>query len=227
MQVKDISYKVFHLQIPRLALAGENRNPTDRRGFDTFRNLSQEGKMGRSRIDNTYKITGDFIRVLVTRQDGSRYIVLIDSDDEFLLKLGRFQINKRKPDGRLTVMFWPWGSKKNIVLRTSSVLTREILKITDNMLVDHINHNTLGNRKHNLRLATTSENAQNRKGATTKSKTGIRGVYWNKNRRMWQAQAQVVGLPKHIGYFDNIADAEQAVTKRRAAHMPFSMEART
>jgi hypothetical protein len=91
--------------------------------------------------------------------------------------------------------------------------------------VDHINHNSLDNRRCNLRLASTSANQQNRRGPTDKSKTGIRGVWWHKKIRKWVATVKLNGKQHRVGQYDNLVDAERAVTEARAVHMPYSPEA--
>lgn len=49
-------------------------------------------------------------------------------------------------------------------------------KKLDNLQVDHINNDTLDNRRENLRVTTNKQNAENRAGAYSSSKTGVRGV---------------------------------------------------
>jgi hypothetical protein len=92
------------------------------------------------------------------------------------------------------------------------------------MEVDHKNHNALDNTDDNLRVCTSAENQQNKKGAYANNKSGIRGVCWKKDNKKWLAHFQINGVKKHIGLFTNIEDAEQAVIEARMKHMPYSQE---
>lgn len=60
--------------------------------------------------------------------------------------------------------------------RSGERLHRFILNAPLGVDVDHKNHQTLDNRRENLRLASRSQNGQNRIGAMQHSGTGIRGV---------------------------------------------------
>jgi hypothetical protein len=73
--------------------------------------------------------------------------------------------------------------------------------------VDHVNRNFLDNRIENLRLATRSQNAANRPAASN-SKTGVKGVYPERNK--WRAEVQVGGKKIVLGVFPTIAEASAA-----------------
>ena len=61
-------------------------------------------------------------------------------------------------------------------VRKKTYMARIIMNTPENMICDHISHNTLDNRKENLRNVTRSQNGMNRGKATINSKTGILGV---------------------------------------------------
>lgn len=62
-------------------------------------------------------------------------------------------------------------------VRKSIYMHREILQLDDdNLLVDHINHNTLDNRKLNLRVCAKAENNRNRESHVG-SHSKFKGVY--------------------------------------------------
>lgn len=85
---------------------------------------------------------------------------------------------------------------------------RDILKITNpKILVDHINHNGLDNRKLNLREASHSDNQVNsrRKGVLNK----YRGVYKTRTGT-YQAQIRKNGYCHTIGTFKNEDEAARA-----------------
>lgn len=59
-------------------------------------------------------------------------------------------------------------------------------KIEAGKVVDHINRNTLDNRKSNLRIVTVFENNQNI-GMNSRNTSGVKGVFYDKRRSKWVA----------------------------------------
>jgi hypothetical protein len=68
-------------------------------------------------------------------------------------------------------------------------------------------------RPEHLRLATRKQNVENRTGAQTNSKSGVRGVRWNKCS--WVAEVKHHGVLIHVGRFPTLAEAEVAVIAKR------------
>jgi hypothetical protein len=73
------------------------------------------------------------------------------------------------------------------------------------VFVDHDNHNTLDNRRINLKKSTPSQNALNRAGLNSNNKTGIRGVHQTPSGTYTAAFRG-----KYIGSFDHLEDAAKA-----------------
>ena len=105
---------------------------------------------------------------------------------------------------------------------TTKFLHHWVTGVPKGTFVDHRNHDTLDNTDGNLRITDHSKNAQNRKGATANSKSGVRGVY--QCGKKWRTYFMVNGVNRTAGSFDNIHDAEQAVIQARLKYMPFSNE---
>lgn len=80
-------------------------------------------------------------------------------------------------------------------------LHRMVMGNPAGMDVDHISHDTLDNRKENLRSCTHAQNLRNRKGPNSNNKSGIRGVCWFRRDGTWHAQIKVDGRRIHLGYF--------------------------
>lgn len=87
---------------------------------------------------------------------------------------------------------------------------------SDKPHIDHKNHNTLDNRRDNLRRASMSENVRNRKINST-NKTGYKGVNRTKTGR-WVASIKAGG--RHFGgkYFDSPKEAAQEYNKLAVKH---------
>lgn len=86
----------------------------------------------------------------------------------------------------------------------------DILPPKPGHLTDHINRDTLDNRRCNLRNATRSQNGANTK---TSAASGFRGVYITRNRSSYYAQISKLGIKKHLGHFSTPELAAQAYDK--------------
>lgn len=76
------------------------------------------------------------------------------------------------------------------------------------LYVDHIDGDKHNNAIKNLRLATLTENNQNRK-VNSNSRSGIRGVSRNRHGN-WQAEVQAYGKLCHLGTFASCEAAKAA-----------------
>ena len=94
--------------------------------------------------------------------------------------------------------------------RTKTIfLHREIMNAPRGLLVDHRNGDSLDNRRANLRLATHSQNMQNRrKRKNTTSR--YTGVCFEKRRKKWTANITVNKKKIWIGRFDDEIEAAKA-----------------
>ena len=81
-------------------------------------------------------------------------------------------------------------------------------------VVDHINGDTLDNRKSNLRIVDQKTNTQNRKPRENK----VLGVSWHKSSDKWYAYAKIDGKMQSLGFFDNYEEAAKVATEYRKAH---------
>jgi hypothetical protein len=94
---------------------------------------------------------------------------------------------------------------------------RQILNAPDHLVVDHIDHNGLNNRRKNLRVCTFAENCRNLRNrrsldcARDKPKTSrYKGVCWNKKLKKWTAAISCNNKTYHLGYFTNEIEAAKA-----------------
>lgn len=81
------------------------------------------------------------------------------------------------------------------------------LESTDKREGDHIDHQTLNNRRSNLRIVTHQENHFNRRNT--------KGYYWDPRDRKFVAQIVLDGKKKPIGRYDNWLDARNAYVRAK------------
>lgn len=98
---------------------------------------------------------------------------------------------------------WTDGNMRAVYLH------RVIAGAPDGYEVDHINGDSLDNRRENLRVCPAAKNRQNRLKRIVKS-SAFKGVSWDSRRRLWVAAIYVEGRKKYLGRFDSEEAAARA-----------------
>lgn len=79
---------------------------------------------------------------------------------------------------------------------------------------DHRDHNGLNNQRHNLRLATQSQNLMNMSKTTSKTSSRYKGVCWHKKAKKWVASIKLEQRSIYIGLFSTQIVAARAYDKK-------------
>ena len=158
--------------------------------------LRKERTIQKSRKFNNYEICGNCVTMYTSKGEPFD----IDLDD-----LWRVKEHCWCNDGK--------GYIVSVINHKTVSLHRFIMNAPDDMIVDHIHHDTTDNRKCELRLATRSQNNMNHI-IRSDSTSGITGVALHKRTNKWIARISLNGKNIHLGCFDN---KEEAVRARKQA----------
>lgn len=173
-------------------------------------------------MKNRYEVRGDVTAIFLRRPDGTIMETLIDTADLESLRDYPYTWFPRLTKGKWyveSVIRVSTGKRKRLSLH------RKLMDSPEGLQIDHINHNTLDNRRSNLRIVTNGQNQQNRKGPQRNNKSsGIRGVTWCKQRGKWIAQMGLNGKNINLGGYDDLEVAARVVAEARKKHMPYSNE---
>ncbi len=135
------------------------------------------------------------------------------------LTQGRFA--KVDPEDYLWLSQFRWccknGTRNVYAVRNVTVdgkskrihMHRLIMNTPDHLVCDHINHDSLNNRKANLRNCTIQQNNANSRGADGAT-SQFKGVSWDKRRNKWVAGIKVDGRQRNLGLFDDEVEAARA-----------------
>ena len=132
-----------------------------------------------------------------------QFAIVDDEDYEELMKY-KWCAHKMSYGGYRAVRHGP-SPKYTLILMHRQLLG---LKPGDNRQVDHIHHNTLDNRRSELRTCTNSQNQHN--GLSRKGTSKYKGVSWDKSAKKWHARIKVNGKQFHLGYFASEIEAARA-----------------
>lgn len=134
-------------------------------------------------------------------------IALVDDEDFEELSQWKWSVSE-KSKGRFYAV--RRRSKSDPPNPKQIKMHRQITQAPDGLVVDHLNHNTLDNRRDNLRVCTQQENAQNRLYDPF-----AKGYRWMPERNKWRAFLKRNKKFIHLGCFDLEEQAKQAVENFR------------
>lgn len=83
------------------------------------------------------------------------------------------------------------------------------------IVVDHINHNTLDNRKENMRITYIANNNRNKNGRNKNNKSGYRNVFWDSSKSKWSVHLCKDYHNIHVGDYDDVDEAGKAAEEAR------------
>ena len=143
-----------------------------------------------------------FRRIALTQ---NKYAIVDPEDYERLSKY-KWHINTGRGTFYAARCMWVRRERKTKSIK----MHREIMKIDDELYVDHINGDGLDNRKANLRAVTIMQNSWNMKKVRRNCWSRYKGVTWNKRRNKWVAQIMTRGETKFLGGFEDEIKAAKA-----------------
>ena len=161
-------------------------------------------------------------KIELSRRDGNNFWVTIDLED--LDRVINFPYSWFAKYSSTVGKFYAASSEYRPELKKArTVLMHQFIMGVENSTrevnVDHINHDTLDNRKENLRITNVTDNCKNRR-LSKANKSGYRNVCWDKREQMWIVQLQVDGKNTCLGKFpkDELDEAGSFAKEMRAKY---------
>lgn len=127
------------------------------------------------------------------------YVAVIDAADVDLVRGRSWQAVEA---GRCVYAATTIGGKR-------VYLHRHLTAAPTGVEVDHRDGNGLDCRRSNIRIATPTENRQN-KGLTAQNRSGLKGASWNANAGKWEANIRAAGKRHYLGLFETALAAHEA-----------------
>lgn len=156
-------------------------------------------------------MSDDGVIARIRLSDGS--VTTIDSEDLYKVE-GRSWSGMKNHAGekRASKIYAYTAVKKKMVM-----MHRVITNAPEGKQVDHINGDSLDNRKVNLRVVSQSQNMHNAK--MPKNKYGMPGVRKN-NTGKFYSSIKVEGVEKYLGLFATAKDASRAYMREKSKLIP-------
>jgi hypothetical protein len=129
-------------------------------------------------------------------------VAIVDDADYALVSPHTWRLNEK---GYAQASIYIDGKRFNIRMHRLIMGLRN----GDPRRVDHRNGVRLDNRRGNLRICTVADNNRNKRIGNTNT-SGLKGVHWEKDRRVWRAQIHVNGRNRTLGRFPDQEQAHQA-----------------
>lgn len=139
-------------------------------------------------MTNRYEIDGQTVRIYLRRKNLPDIYTTIDLDD--LQKVdeaiqGRWYSHQSGTVNKVTYAIANHTAAERRAGKPQIIRMHRVIADTpDHLEVDHTNHDTLDNRRQNLKNVTHGENNSNR-GDKPRFQRNIKGYFWNSAKKCW------------------------------------------
>lgn len=139
--------------------------------------------------------------IMASSVDIDGFVILVDDED-----MRHFTARRSWRVSKIRLMrYLRWQTRRNGKTVVVS-FHRLVMSAGCGQVIDHINGNTLDNRKENLRFVSSSQNARNkRKKSAHKMTSRFKGVSINSGR--WRATIRADGGPIYLGRYTDEVEA--------------------
>lgn len=170
-------------------------------------------------LKNKYEIRGEVTAIFLKNRKGEVFETLIDTEDLEKVKKENLSWNL-KWDKVLEQYYCKAGRYLgvNSKPRYKTIHLHAFVLDFKMQHIDHINHDTLDNRKSNLRDTTAQKNLFNRKGANKNTSTGVRNVSFCKTTGKYLVQLQINRKNVVFGRFNDLEEAKACAEENRAKY---------
>lgn len=135
-------------------------------------------------VKNIITIKNGYAEMIVTNKRFGKVKTFIDIEDVEKVKQYKWYVHESKKKGCKSKLYI-----KAIVNGTSLYLHRFLIDDETSMEIDHIDGDSLNNRKSNLRLVSRLENSVNLKARHT-NKSGVKNVRWRTEKNRWYVEVK-------------------------------------
>lgn len=150
-------------------------------------------------------VVGDTCTVFLTQGQ----VTMVDAVDHDLVKQHNWHADRINPPG--------FYACRRIKGKAIVYLHRALLGVAGGHHVDHIDGDTLNNRRSNLRACTVQQNLWNRK-PKSKGTSKFKGVSWSASGRKWRVSIRIRSKSVSLGRFNDEIEAALAYDRAAAKH---------
>lgn len=142
--------------------------------------------------------------MIIKHKTRGNFEVFFDEEDRDIIDSYTWRIKTKKRSQNNYVACNIWIDEKRTVRYLHQLILPNV------KFVDHINRNSLDNRRCNLREVSRIENYRNAKKRSKKSTSKFKGVYWHKMVKRWYANICIDYKSIYLGCFLLEIDAAKA-----------------
>lgn len=169
-------------------------------------------------MKNKYEVRDDHVAIFLNHKGDTLETLVSLEDFEKANSIRLTWVCYKSPNTNTYYVLARTGEDKKS--RKQEMLHRFILDPPADKVVDHINHDTLDNRRTNLRITTQQQNLMNKiRPHKNKVKGKEKNVYWHPGTKKWFVRIKIHGKQLYFGHTKNYEEAVEIARRERVKYV--------